>query len=196
MKPRPAPFPAGDLPPRQRILAAAGELFYRDGIQATGVDAVVARAGVAKVTLYKHFGAKEGLVAAYLQDRHERWRAWLPEAVDARATDPRRRLLAVFDALDEWLEGEGFRGCAFINTAMEIADPAHAARVVVETDKRWLRDYLHELAAAAELDEPARLADQLLILVDGATVAAVIGVATDAVGRAKAAADTLIGPPP
>src|SRR3954466_2084471 len=118
--PQPPPGPA-----HERLIAAADELFSRDGIASTPVDEAVRRAGVATATLYHHFDGKDALVAAYLRDRHERWmRRW--ERHIAGAADPAGALLAIFDALDEWeREGGAARGCAFVDAAAELSDRGH-----------------------------------------------------------------------
>lgn len=174
----------------QRVLRAASELFYEQGIAATGVDTVVQRSGVTKMTLYKHFGSKDELVAAYLRRRDRLWRAWLTEEVGSRGDSPRERILAVFDALGTWLQGEveGFRGCAFINAATEIADSEHPARAAALEQKRWMRRYLEQLAADAAAPEPAELAERLLLLFEGATVATVMRTTTE---PSRAARDTV-----
>jgi AcrR family transcriptional regulator len=179
----------------QRVLEAASELFYERGIRATGVDAIVEHSGVTKMTLYKHFGSKDELVAAYLRARDERWREWLEEAVESRADSPKERLLAVFDALGSWLEGEveGFRGCAFINAATEIADQDHPARVVAMEQKRWMREYLASLAVDAGVRGPEELAEQLPILFEGATITTVMGSSQQPAHKAREAATALIG---
>lgn len=178
-------------PAARRILDAASELFYARGIGATGVDTVVAHSGVTKMTLYKHFGSKDELVAAYLRERDRRWRAWLTEAVQRRAGEP---LLAVFDALDTWLAGEveGFRGCAFINAATEIADADHPARAVAQEQKRWMRAYLERLATEADAPEPAAVADQLMLLFEGACVTSTMQTSTRPARTARAAAAKLL----
>lgn len=178
----------------ERILEAASKLFYERGIWATGVDTVVEHSGVTKMTLYNHFGSKDELVAAYLRRRDERWRGWLTDAVERRADSPGGRLLAVFDALGSWLEGEveGFRGCAFINASTEIADPKHPARAAAREQKRWMREYLEGLASDAGAEDPQRLAEQLFILFEGATVATTMQSSGGATRRAKEAAAALI----
>ncbi|MBA2691811.1 MAG: TetR/AcrR family transcriptional regulator [Rubrobacter sp.] len=176
-----------------RILAVASELFYRDGIRAVGVDAIAAESGVTKMTLYKHFGAKDRLVAAYLHVRDEKWRDWVLKSVGARAGGPTERILAVFDALGAWLESQdGMRGCAFVNASVEVANPDHPAQTVIEDQKRWMRGYLKQLAEEADVEEPDKLADQLLVLVEGATITAVMRTAKESVERAKEAAEVLI----
>ncbi len=151
-----------------RLLDAAAELFYSEGITATGVDRVVARSGVSKPTLYAHFGSKDELVAAVLERRHAERVAKLDAWVRAHADSPRGRLLAVFDWLAKWHASEGARGCAFVNAAAEVADPANPAREVARREKRWMREYLAGLAAEAGLPEPACLGADLMLLVDGA----------------------------
>lgn len=186
-----------DLRPRTeaagRILQAASELFYRDGIRAVGVDAIAGESGATKMTLYKHFGSKDRLVAAYLHARDDRWRDWVLRYVGARAGGPVERVLAVFDALGDWLESQdGICGCAFVNASVEVADPNHPAQVVIEDQKRWMHGYLKQLADEAGAGEPDKLADQLLMLVEGATITAVMRTAKESVERAKEAAEILI----
>lgn len=184
---------AGLTPAADRVLEAASELFYREGIRAIGVDTVVERSGVAKMTLYKHFGSKDELIAAYLKRREARWREWLTEAVESRTGSPQERLLVVFDVLGEWVESDEFRGCASINAAVEIADPDHPARVAAKEYKEWMRDYLKQLAADAGAGEPEELAERLLILLDGATVTAVMQISREPIRQAKAMARTVLG---
>jgi AcrR family transcriptional regulator len=182
------------------LLETATELFYERGIGATGVDAVVAASGVSKPTLYAQFGSKSELVAAVLERRHVRRVASLQAALAARAEDPRGRLLAVFDWLADWYVTEGSRGCAFLNAAAELPDPADPGREVARRQKRWTRDYLAGLARQAGLADPERLGSQLLLLMDGASSriavegapGAVEEVARQAAGDAKAAAALLL----
>ena len=110
-----------------------------------GVDRVVAEAGVAKATLYRHFRSKDELVVAFLRRRDGRWRDWLRSAVERLAPRPADRPLAVFDALGEWFASDDFRGCAFINAAAEIADPDHPARAAVEDHERLLGADLEDI---------------------------------------------------
>lgn len=179
----------------ERVLEAASELFYREGIRAVGVDTVVERSGVAKMTLYKHFGSKDELVAAYLRRREARWREWLTDAVESRADSPRERLLAVFDALGEWMAGDEFRGCASINATVELADPGHPARVAAKEYKEWMRSYLKRLAAEAGAGEPEEIAERMLILLDGATVTAVMQTSREPIRQAKAMAEAVLANP-
>ncbi|WP_298803735.1 TetR/AcrR family transcriptional regulator [uncultured Pseudokineococcus sp.] len=159
-------------PARERLLDAAEELFYEHGVAATGVDAVLRRAEVAPATLYAHFAGKDGLVAAYLQRRHERWReAW--DAELARCGDVAdARVLAVFDALDGFpAEPGSARGCAFLAASVEVVSPEHPAHRWLVEDTRLLVDRLHALSAATGAADPAALAAELLALYDGALAA-------------------------
>lgn len=176
----------------ERILQAASELFYEEGIRAVGVDTIVERAGVAKMTLYKNFGSKDELVAAYLRARDERWRAWFEDAIEHRADSPKEKLLAVFDAYGEWMERESPRGCAFINAFAEIADPAHPAREVVREQKGWMLWYLTGLTSDAGAEEPGELAERLFVLLEGATVAGVMRSVADSVRKARQVAAALV----
>ncbi|GAB3202144.1 TetR/AcrR family transcriptional regulator [Geodermatophilus arenarius] len=158
---------AASRPARQRLLDAAGELFYESGIAATGVDAVLARARVSPATLYAHFSGKDGLVAAYLEQRLAQWREIWDEVLDER-TDPVDRLLSVFDAVVRYREVEGTRrGCAFLAAAVELA-PGHPGRQWLAADSRLLTERLHDLAEAAGVGDPTGIADGLLALYDGA----------------------------
>ncbi len=125
-------------PAAEKVLRSASDLFYRNGITATGVDTIVEHAGVSKRILYNNFGGKDELVAAYLRDRDERWRMSLEETTN-RYEDPKERLLATFEAYGEWLVGDDYRGCAFINAATEIADPDHPARAVALSHKKGVQ---------------------------------------------------------
>lgn len=176
-----------------KILEAASELFYRDGIRAVGVDTIAGESGVTKMTLYKHFGSKDRLVAAYLHSRDERWRDWVLRFVGERLGGPVERVSAVFDALGEWLESQhGMRGCAFVNASVEIADQEHPAQDVIRGQKLWMRDYLERLVVEAGVEEPEKIADQLFMIFEGATITAVMRTAGESVERAKDAARILL----
>ena len=180
-------------PAAQRVLEAASRMFYERGIRAVGVDAIAEEAGVTKVTIYKNFGSKDELVAAYLRARDERWRGWLEEAVERRAGSPKGKLLAVFDALGEWLESEaGSRGCAFVNAATEISDRAHPAHEVMAEQKRWMLGYLARLAREAKIKGPEELAERLLILFEGATITRALRTGHEPVRRARETAALLL----
>ena len=159
-------------PARERLLDAAEALFYERGIAATGVDAVLRRAGVAPATLYAHFAGKDHLVAAYLQRRHERWRAVWDEALARCGDDATARALSVFDALEAFAgPPSALRGCAFLAAAIEVVDLDHPARPWLEADTRLLMDRVRALAAGTGAAHPDALAAELLLLYDGALAA-------------------------
>ncbi len=182
---------------REQLVDTALRLFYRDGFHATGIDKILAEAGVARMTLYKHFKSKDDLVLAALRRRDEQFRTWFERAVEQRGATPRARLVAIFDALDDWFAGRAFpggefHGCAFVNAAAEFSDPDQPAHRAAAEHKRLLRDYTSRLAAAAGADDPAALAGELMLLAEGATVTAHVCGDRRAARRAKAIAEDLI----
>jgi AcrR family transcriptional regulator len=176
---------------RQRLLDAAAELFYRQGIGAVGVDLVSKAAGVSKRTLYQQFGSKDQLVAQSL-DAHGMavLGLYLPAGGDD-GVSPRQQILAIFDALGRWTASDEFRGCPFVNTATELADSGHPARRVARDYKLRLRDYFAGQAERGHATDPQRLADQLIVVFDGAIVQAVMDTGRDADAARSAAAALL-----
>jgi AcrR family transcriptional regulator len=155
-------------PARQRILDTASEMFYRDGVRAVGIDALIARSGVAKMSLYRNFPSKDALVTAWLEDRNEFfWRRW-DKAEACRAGDPRGQLEAILDMIAATVSYPKWRGCPFLNTATEFPGPDHPVRAVILAHKRAVRERLRALAAAARARDPDLLAQQLQLLIDGA----------------------------
>jgi AcrR family transcriptional regulator len=164
--------------PRERLIDAAAELFYRQGACTVGVDLVSAAAGVSKRTLYQQFGSKDRLIAEALDAKGpEVLSRYLPD--EASAAPPRSVILSVFERLTEWTSGADFRGCPFINTATELADAGHPARNVAANYNQRLRDYLAGQAERAGAKAPRLLSDQLIVLFDGVIVQAVFGTPTD-----------------
>jgi AcrR family transcriptional regulator len=180
-----------DQEARDRLLAAAEGLFYERGIQAVGIDEIRAASGVSLKRLYHCFPSKERLVEAYLERRDRQWQDSLARHVDRRA-DPRQRVLAVFGFLAEWFAMPDFRGCAFINAFGELGTKSETITRITRNHKRRLRHYLAGLAAAAGAAAPHVLADQLLLLIDGAIVSAATGANPRAAAHAKAAARVLL----
>jgi AcrR family transcriptional regulator len=179
-------------PAAARILDAASQLFYAQGIRAVGVEAIASAAGVTKKTLYDRFGSKDGLITSYLRARDQRWRQWLTTFVGEHATTAQDRLLTTFDALDGWMRQEEPRGCGFANACAEFPDPQHPARIAVLEQKRWLLDYLTRLAKDANLRRPKQLARQLAVLHEGAAAARGIGIIADPAYEARAIAARLM----
>src|SRR5712692_8756597 len=155
---------------RDRLLAAADELFYAEGVHVVGVDRIVERAGVTKASLYNTFGSKDGLVRAYLENHFSRRQSRVAKILAEHAT-PRARLLAVFDEVAGMLAGSAFRGCRFISAAAESA-PGEAGEVVAEQYRAWLWSLFTELAEAAGARDAKQFGRQLFLLYDGAAVAA------------------------
>ena len=158
---------------RERILEAAYDLFSREGIRAVGIDAIIEQSGVARMTLYRHFGSKDALVLAFLERREQRWtRDWLQQEVSRRAVAPRDRLLAIFDVFDEWFQRHDFEGCSFINVLLEIADPQSELHRASADYLAKIRSFVAGLAAEAGVADPEGLAHKWHILMKGSIVAA------------------------
>ncbi len=153
-------------PARERILLTAHDLFYREGIRATGIDRVILEAGVTKVTFYRHFPSKNDLICAFLEHRHRRWMDWFVEALGRHGGD----VDALAGALAEWFNDPGFRGCAFINSVGELGGVVPG---VLEISRRHKKDVV---GVVARLLPPSRRrlqeARALCVAVDGAIVRA------------------------
>jgi AcrR family transcriptional regulator len=164
-------------PPRQRLLDTAADLFYSRGVGPVGVDTICAAARVSKRTLYQHFGSKEQLVADTLD-------AFGPAILDQYISEsdpgapPRDTITGVFERMWAWSETEQFRGCAFVNAATELADPQHPARAVARNYKLRLRQFFVDQARRGNANNAERLGDQLVMLFDGAIVAALMQTVT------------------
>lgn len=174
MNPTPRPVApdvdkADKIPPRERILSAARELFYRHGIRAVGVDAVAEAAGTNKMTLYRHFASKDELVAECLR-RFAAEAAALWAELEAAHPRPRQRLHAWLAAVAARVTDPEDRGCALANAAIELPEHEHPARRVIESFKAEQRDRLARLCRGAGVGEPDMLADELFVLLEGARV--------------------------
>ncbi|WP_437766533.1 helix-turn-helix domain-containing protein [Sorangium sp. So ce281] len=177
---------------RRHILEVAERLFYAEGYRAVGVDRLIAEADVAKATFYRHFPTKDDLLVAVLDARDLRFREWLAARVEALADDPRDRPLAVFDALAELFAADDFRGCAFLNTMVEVASRSHPAHEAAQRHKQRLIDYFERLLREAGVPSASALAPQILLLIDGAIVTAVREGGPGAAARARSLAENLI----
>jgi AcrR family transcriptional regulator len=176
--------------PRERLLQAASELFYAEGVQSVGIDRVIDRAGVAKASLYSTFGSKEQLVCAYLDARHAQTLGRLRAAVDA-VEDPVERILAVFDAQAQLFRAPDYHGCAFTAAAAE-APAGGRVDEAAESYRRDVRALFTELAAAAGAPDPVLLASQLQLIYDGGGLAATMDRDPAIAAPARAAAAALI----
>jgi AcrR family transcriptional regulator len=152
---------------QQLLLRAAGELFYQEGVRAVGVDAVVERAGVNKMSLYRQFASKDELVAAYLEQANDGFFRNFEKSIGMHPGQPVRQIAQYFEDLARRASREGYRGCPFVNVAAEFSDPAHPARAIVARNKAQLIERLTQLTTAAGADDPAGLADALALLIEG-----------------------------
>ena len=159
-------------PPRERILAAARELFYRRGIHAVGVDAIAEAAGTNKMTLYRHFASKDALIAACLTDLTQEFEVAWDAIAAAHVGDPEGQLLAWLRHLCDFKEHEAERGCALANAAVELPDKDHPARRVIRDYKTASRERLIGLCRDARLRDPERLADEVFLIFEGARITA------------------------
>ncbi|MDR5855539.1 TetR/AcrR family transcriptional regulator [Caballeronia sp. LZ062] len=152
---------------QEQLLDAAQALFYREGVRAVGVDAVVERAGVNKMSLYRRFASKDELVVAYLERMDDRFRQRLEASFEKHPGEPEKQLVQAFDDLVERASAPDYRGCPFVNVSCEFGDPAHPARQLVERNKRYVMTRFIELCRAAGAQRPVELAESLALLLDG-----------------------------
>ncbi|MDT4914762.1 MAG: hypothetical protein QOC66_3890 [Pseudonocardiales bacterium] len=175
---------------KQRILQAADDLFYNEGIHTVGIDRVIARAGVAKGSLYYSFAGKDDLVRDYLTHRHGKWAERVTAGIDAH-TEPRARILAVYDVLGTLFAQPDYRGCAFMNATAEAAPDsveAHAAT----TFRAWVHTLFLDLATDVGTGDPKQLAETLVLLYDGAVATAQMDKAPEAARTARRTAELIL----
>jgi AcrR family transcriptional regulator len=177
-------------PARERLLAAADELFYEEGVNLVGIDRVIERAGVAKASLYDCFGSKEELIRSYLQQRHEARLLRLRERL-ARCATPRERILAIFDSMAEVAAKADFRGCAFARASAE-ARPGSSVKTMCNESRAWNLALFADLAKEAGAADPDRVAQQLRLLYDGASVSAHVDTNSSAPAAARAMAEMVL----
>ena len=181
---------------RERLVAAAIELFYRQGFGAVGVDQVIAAAGVTKTTFYKHFEGKDDLMVAAVQRRDE-WesQAWGRAVREIAGDDPVRQLLAMLDVLDLWFNEPDFRGCMFLNTTMEFPNPHDPVHRAAAAYKRRSRDHWRDLATAAGAEAQAAetFADCYTALIEGALILRQTHGRDDAARVVRPAVEQLVG---
>jgi AcrR family transcriptional regulator len=175
---------------RERLLAAANELFYNEGVHTVGIDRIIEQAGVAKASLYNTFGSKDELVRAYLETRHASVTETITRAVQ-RYDTPRERLLAVFEGQGELFARPDYRGCAFARASAE-SHPGDPAEQATEGYRHWVRALLTELAAQAGVPDPEALARKLHLLYDGSGQSARLDHDPTAAATARSAASALL----
>jgi len=158
---------------RERVSRAAYELFSREGVRAVGVDAVIARAGTAKMTLYRNFPSKDDLILEFLRRREQIWtREWLEAESLRRGGTPRDQLLAIFDVFGEWFSRPDFEGCSFLTTMIEINDSEHPVHKAAVEHLANIRGYIERLAAEAGIRDVGSFARKWHILMKGSIMAA------------------------
>jgi AcrR family transcriptional regulator len=178
------------LSARERLLAAADELFYENGVNLVGIDRLIEHAGVAKASLYDSFGSKEELIRCYLKARSDRRQARIRERM-AQFQAPRDKILAVFDLLAETVAQPNYRGCAFQRAGAE-AEAGSTIKGACNDSRTWIRTQFTELAHAAGAHDPESLGRQLVLLYDGAAMTAHIDRDLDAPKAARALAERLL----
>src|SRR6267142_685263 len=177
-----------------RLLSAATHLFCKNGINATGIDAIIDEAGTAKTTLYKLFGSKTNLVHAVLESEGKQWREWFIGAMESGGGDAQAKLTRIFPALKSWFGEERFYGCPFINAVAEHDKDAKQFRNIALRHKKVVLAHIEKLAGEMGATEPQMLAHQLALLIDGAIVAAMVSRDPGVADTAGLAAGNLFGP--
>ncbi len=179
---------------RGRLLSAATHLFCKNGINATGIDAIIDEAGTAKTTLYKLFGSKTNLVHAVLESEGRQWREWFIGAIEAGGGDPQTKLARIFPALKSWFGEERFYGCPFINAVAEHDKDQKQFRTIALRHKKVVLAHIEKLAGDMGAADPEMLAHQLALLIDGAIVAAMVSRNPAVADTAGLAAGSLLAP--
>ena len=177
---------------RDELVQKALDAFYKNGFHATGMDMLVAETGISKTSMYKHFRTKDDLILAVLRLRDERFRNWLYRRMEDLADTPKGQLTAMFDALGEWFDEQGFKGCMFIKASSEYQEPTNPIHMQSADHKRLLEQHFTQLAADAGYKNAGALARHLLLLKEGAIVTAHLGHTEDAAKDGKDAAIALL----
>jgi AcrR family transcriptional regulator len=177
---------------KARILKAAAEVFGRRGIHAAGINEVVEAAGASKLTIYKNFGSKDGLVEAVLTDRTQRVRAWHHQAVEQAGGNARERVLAVFDLVASWYAEAGFRGCAMMNAATEDRGHDGAPRRLAQDHLAFYRSLFERLLSEAGARDPKASARQLVVVLEGATLISAVDQDPGLGAEARVIVETLL----
>jgi AcrR family transcriptional regulator len=164
----PHPKSAPTKSPRERILETADRLFYEQGSRAVGIDTIIAQSGVAKMSLYRHFQSKDELIAACLEERNKKYWEWFDHIVGKHPGQPREQLRAILTAMTERTVRPGYRGCPFLHTASDYMETGHPGRRIAVEHKKTLNAKLLKICTQLEIRDPAALAAQLVLLINGA----------------------------
>jgi AcrR family transcriptional regulator len=174
-RPRRGAPPKGEQSARERILATASALFYREGIRAIGVDTVVEQSGVSKTSLYRLFESKDALIAAVATEQNRSFWAWWDHIEEQFADDPHASLDALLSGIAKRIGHPAYRGCPFLNLTTEFPDRRHPGRVIARNNKEEMRARLATIVAKLGARDPARVASQIALIINGAYVTGLIG---------------------
>lgn len=177
---------------REIILQTAADLFFRDGFRAVGIDTIIKQADIAKMTLYRHFPSKDHLIVAYLQDTNNKFWAWFDESTRRAEGDPMSQLIAFFEALEKLVTTPQCYGCPFLNAVVDFPESGHPGHQVAVEHKQAVRARFRDLARQAGTESPDILADQLLLLMDGAFMSARMFRSNNPAAHVAKAAEALI----
>lgn len=191
-RPRRGAPPKGEVSARERILATASELFYREGIRAIGVDTVVERSGVSKTSLYRLFESKDALIAAFAAEQDRLFWAWWDRIEDQHAGDPRAILEALLSGIAKRITHPAYRGCPFLNLATEFPDDNHPGRVIARRNKEEMRTRLAAVLGKLGVGDPNRTASQIALIINGAYVTGLIAQPADLRGDLSDAVTKLL----
>lgn len=191
-RPRRGAPPKGEVSARERILATASDLFYREGIRAIGVDTVVEQSGVSKTSLYRLFDSKDALISAFAAEKDQLFWAWWDGVEEQHAEDPRALLEALLSGIAKRIAHPAFRGCPFLNLVTEFPDDNHPGRVIARNNKEELRARLATIVARLGVSDPNRTASQIALIINGAYVTGLIAMPHDLRGDLIDAATKLL----
>ena len=178
-RPRRGAPPKGEISARERILATASELFYREGIRAIGVDTVVERSNVSKTSLYRLFESKDALIAAFAAEQDRLFWVWWDHIEEQHADDPRALLEALLHGIARRIRHPAYRGCPFLNLATEFPDDKHPGRVIARRNKEEMRTRLAAIVGKVGVDDPDQTASQIALMINGAYVTGLIAQSAD-----------------
>jgi AcrR family transcriptional regulator len=178
-RPRRGAPPKGEVSARERILATASDLFYREGIRAIGVDTVVERSGVSKTSLYRVFDSKDALISAFAAEKDRLFWAWWDDIEEKHTEDPRALLDALLSGIAKRIAHPAFRGCPFLNLMTEFPDDNHPGRVIARDNKEEMRARLATIVAKLGVGDPDRTASQIALLINGAYVTGLMAESAD-----------------
>ena len=191
-RPRRGAPPKGEVSARERILATASDLVYREGIRAIGVDTVVERSGVSKTSLYRVFDSKDALISAFAAEKDRLFWAWWDGVEEKHAEDPRALLDALLSGIAKRIAHPAFRGCPFLNLVAEFPDDNHPGRVIARDNKEEMQARLATIVTKLGVGNPKRTASQIALLINGAYVTGLIAESGDLKGDLIEAATKLL----